>query len=326
VLTKEQKHGLSALTHKSDTIEKSIIGVEGLKSAAFGFVDGFTSGMVTEIKHAFESKQCKDTKSMKAAVAVDLVKGIKGLFKKLKQIHKIFKSEYRTELRKAFRNYLVALGKAVKEIGRWLYKCPGTKQLAAIAAIIVAGMAAMAIPGVGIIIAFLGKLAGLYFKAKYVIKAVWDISENAIKAARGKCKLPCKKIIVEKFFGIVGALVELLLPVIQKGSKGTKDLNPIKDLKKLGKEASHGSHGHGFMAKIEHLYHQVHVGETFAHPAAGHILHANEANNIKDTFNAARAIEKVAHGDKLESDDNDENEDENENENEDEGEAHVQNN
>lgn len=293
VLTDEQKHGLAALTHKSDTIEKSIIGIEGLKSAAFGFIDGFTSGMVKEIKHAFESKQCKDTKSMKAAVTVDFVKSIKGLFKQLKQIHRVFKSEYRAKLKKAFKNFLKAIAKVLKEIGRWLWKCPGTKQLAVIAAIILSGMAVMAIPGFGMIIGFIGKLAGFYFKAKYVVNAVWDISENTIKAAKGKCKLPCKKIIVEKFFGIAGAMVELLLPVIQKGSKGTKKLNPMNELKHAAKESAHGKAG--FMAKMEHLYHKVHIGEIFAHKPVGWVLHANEARNMKDTWNTARLLEKGSH-------------------------------
>ena len=155
-------------------------------------------------------------------------------------------------------------------------KCPLVKTAIFILGMIGLSFALASLGPVGAIIKFLGVLAGIYFRGKYLVNAIFDIVENVRKLLKGNgsCRLTCKKKIVEKIFGIVGVIVEAF--VVSGVAKDTR--HTMKDLKQLKVTAAH-SHPHTFIDKVQHVahkakWHDIHFGEVAAHGPAGAMLHS----------------------------------------------------
>ena len=197
-------------------VEKSLSVKGAVGAALFGFVDGFLSGMASEMRTAFEDPKC-NSGNVKTKLQ-NVVHKFKAMWHQMKQLHKkTWTSQGRKDIIKSIKEFISSLLDFLKEGMKYMWECPATKTIVImvgmIAVMLLLNMAFIAggyvvIP---LIIKYVGMIMGLYFSFTYMAKKVMSLARGTKKMIQRKCTDDCKISLIEDTFGMIGAITEIIV-------------------------------------------------------------------------------------------------------------------
>ena len=118
-------------------VEKSLSVKGAVGAALFGFVDGFLSGMASEMRTAFEDPKC-NSGNVKDKLQ-NVVRKFKAMWHQMKQLHKkTWTSQGRKDIIKSIKEFISSLLDFLKEGMKYMWECPATKTI-----VIMVGMIAV---------------------------------------------------------------------------------------------------------------------------------------------------------------------------------------
>eukprot|EP00945_MAST-04E_sp_MAST-4E-sp1_P004854 g4854.t1 len=261
-----------SVLHKSKEIDKALGVKDAIGPALFGLVDGFFSGMAGQFKEAFEDPKCQSGKSDVANELKNVVHRLKKMWFAMKSAHKkVWTSEGRRAVISAVKAMLQSIVDLLKKGLKFLWDCPATKMLVVmvgvIAVVLLLNLAMMAagLVVIPLIIKYAGMIMGLYFSFNYMKGKVIRLyrAEKQIMAKR--CDTTCKKGVVEDSFGMVGAILEIIVmsgldkviefrvdkakPFFKRFGIGWHDTFKA-DMRTLANAAKRAKEGKGLAAKL----------------------------------------------------------------------------
>ena len=282
------------------------------KYAAYGFVDGFFSGMIHHIHEGFEDPKCHDH-SYVSESADDLLESLSEFWDHVKSIHtKIWSKTDRKEVLDSFVTLLKRLKHMLSSAMTFVWKCTGTRQLTLLFGIILVffglQLAIMGTTFFPILIKVGGMLLGLYYTGSYVLKASKYIVKNVQKKIDGKCGHDCNKKLVKSSFGILGAFAELVMlsgagSMIKKLAKpgavgNIKVLPTIRvDMRILMNKVRLSKSGKAVRVTQKTFKSKPKaVADKRLKAAMAHAEHSGHSNVLHALHHGAHAGEKFAHG------------------------------
>jgi hypothetical protein len=204
-----------ALAHTKE-IDKALSVKGAIGAALFGFVDGFLSGMASELRTAFEDPKC-DGGNVHTKLK-HVIHKFKHMWSHMKKVHKkVWTSEGRKHIIHSVKEFIKSLVDLLKEGMKYMWQCPGTKMLVVmvgmIAAMLIMNMVFMALGYVviPIIIKYAGMIMGLYFSFQYMKNKVVSLYQGTKKMIADDCDDTCQKKMIEDSFGMVGAVTEIIV-------------------------------------------------------------------------------------------------------------------